>query len=58
MAEEEDLTAPFKLKGVGRRRRFVRVEKDELGNDVHVYELEDDDEWPTCYPVDERGRKI
>ena len=55
---EDELAAPFKMKGLTHRRRFVRVDKDEYGNEVKVYELEDDDEWPTCFPVDDRGRKI
>ena len=33
------------IRGLGKRRRFVRVEKDADGNEVNVYELADDDEW-------------
>lgn len=43
------------IRGLGKRRRFVRVEKDASGNDVNVYELIDDDEWGTTYPVEEKS---
>lgn len=33
------------VRGLGKRKRFVRTEKDENGNDVNVYEVVDDDEW-------------
>ena len=36
------------IRGLGKNRRFVRVEKDELGHDVNVYEIEDD-EWGDNY---------
>lgn len=42
------------LRGLGKRRRFVRVEKDAQGNEVNVYELIDDEEWGTTYPVEEK----
>ena len=40
------------IRGLGKRRRFVRIEKDADGNDVKVYEV-DDEEWNT-YPQQER----
>lgn len=42
------------LRGLGKRRRFVRTEKDANGNDVNIYELIDDEEWGTTYPVEEK----
>lgn len=43
------------LRGLGKRRRFVRVEKDAQGNEVNVYELIDDDEWNTlAVPQEEK----
>lgn len=33
------------IRGIGKRKRFVRREKDADGNEVNVYELVDDDEW-------------
>lgn len=32
------------FRGLGGRRRFIRVEKDADGRDVYIYEV-DDDEW-------------
>lgn len=44
------------IRGVGQRRRFVRVEKDAEGNDVNVYEVEDE-EWGNTYPVFPPGER-
>lgn len=33
------------IRGLGKRKRFVRVDKDENGRDVNVYEVTDDEEW-------------
>lgn len=53
---EEEAIAQFRIKGI--RGEFVGVEKDPLtGVDVKIVRP-DDEEWPTCYPVDEHGRKI
>lgn len=35
------------IRGVGKKKRFVRTETDADGNQVNVYEADDDDEWGT-----------
>jgi hypothetical protein len=40
------------------KRRFVRVDRDEEGREVHVFQIVDDEFPDTCYPVDERGNPI
>lgn len=43
------------LRGLGKRRRFVRTELDADGNQINVYELIDDDEWNTiAVPQEEK----
>ena len=32
------------IRGLGSRKRYVRTEKDPDGNEVHIYEVEDE-EW-------------
>jgi hypothetical protein len=40
------------------RRRFVRVDHDEEGREIHIFEIIDDEFPDTCHPVDERGNPI
>lgn len=35
------------IRGFGKQRRFLRTERDVDGNEVHVYEANDEDEWGT-----------
>lgn len=39
------------IRGLGKKRRFVRTEQDADGNNVNVYEANDDDEWGNTIPV-------